>query len=228
MKNILFFLYSLLCKLFSIGCRHNDFSGTKLWLFRVKQSKGTTLSLRDASIVRSTLSINGADHIIRADGAVLNNCEVRVDGTANTIVIEPSCNIRNMVLVVNGNNCRVTIGKSTRVGSMYMVCMGDGNYISVGEDCMIADYVDIWATDAHPILDSKGEVCNPSKPIEIGNHVWLGKYAKVLKGVTIHDNAIVGMNTMVTKNVPANTLVVGADCRAIKKNVNWDRKFLMV
>ena len=90
-------------------------------------------------------------------------------------------------------------------------------------------YVDIQTYSfANPIYNEKGEVTNLSKPIKIGNHVWIGKHAKVLKGITIHDNAVVGMSTIVTKDVPTNTLVAGSDCRIIRSDINWDRKFITV
>jgi len=57
--------------------------------------------------------------------------------------------------------------------------------------------------------------------------VWIGKCAKVLKGAKIHENAIIGMNAMITKDIPAKSLVVGKD-RIIKTNVNWDRTFIKV
>ena len=45
--------------------------------------------------------------------------------------------------------------------------------------------------------------------MRIGNHVWIGKRAIILKGVTIGDGSIVGMGAVVTKDVPSNSLAVG-------------------
>lgn len=56
---------------------------------------------------------------------------------------------------------------------------------------------------------------------KIGNHVWLGKDAIIMKGVSIGDTAIVGMDSMVTKDVPEKSIVVGKPAKVIKTNVYW-------
>lgn len=228
MKKVIISIYTLLYRLFHVLDRNIKFSGSSLWNITFRLSKDTNVSLCNATVRRSAFNVSGEDNAIYTEGVALDNCEIRINGTSNTIIIEPLCIISNSVIVVNGNNCRIMIGKSTRAGSMYMVCMGQDNYITVGKDCMIADNIDIWATDSHPIFNDKGEVCNPSKPVEIGNHVWLGKYAKVLKGVTIHDNAIIGMNAMVTKDVPEGSLAIGAPCKVVKTDINWSRDYIEI
>lgn len=227
MRTILKFIYTILFRLLHVYDGQFNLTGSVLWSLTVKKSKDAEVSLCNTKITRLTFSIDGEGNALSADGASMENCEIRISGKGNIVTLEPQSIIRNSVIVVNGNNCRVTIGASTRVGSMYMVCMGRDNRISMGRECMIADNVDIWATDSHPIYNDQGVVCNPSKPITIGNHVWIGKYAKVLKGVTVGDNAIIGMNTTVTKDVPEGTLVVEKD-RVAKSHVNWSRDYIKV
>ncbi len=57
----------------------------------------------------------------------------------------------------------------------------------------------------------------------IGNHVWIGENALILKGVKIGDNSIVGAGSVVTKDVPNNSIVAGNPARIIKNNINWER-----
>ncbi len=228
MKNIVLFIYTMLLRLRYCFRGSLNIKQSRLWCVRVSGSRDALLCLNGSQIRRTMFNMNGNDNQLTARDVVMDKCEIRVNGMGNTIEIEPQCNLHNTVIVINGNNCRIAIGRSTAVGSMYMVCMGQANFIKIGEDCMIADHVDIWNTDAHPIYNEKGEVTNLSKPIKIGNHVWIGKHAKVLKGITIHDNAVVGMSTIVTKDVPTNTLVAGSDCRIIRSDINWDRKFITV
>ena len=104
--------------------------------------------------------------------------------------------------------------------------MGEHNSIIIGNECMFAEDIEIWNTDSHPILDYHGKLLNPSKPIHIGNHVWCGKHSKILKGVTIGDNAIIGMQSIVTKDIFPNTLNVGIPAKVIRENINWDRHFI--
>lgn len=48
-----------------------------------------------------------------------------------------------------------------------------------------------------------------TRPVSIGNHVWIGTGATILKGVTIGDSAVVGAGAVVTRDVPTNCLVAG-------------------
>ena len=93
---------------------------------------------------------------------------------------------------------------------------------------MFADHVELWNTDSHPIYNEQGEIINPSCPIIIGNHVWIGKDSKVAKGVNIGNNAIIGFNSLVTKNIKSNTLNAGLPTKQIREGVNWDRRFITI
>ena len=50
----------------------------------------------------------------------------------------------------------------------------------------------------------------------IGNNVWVGTKATILQGVTIGDNAVIGANAVVTRDIPANSIAVGAPARVVK------------
>jgi len=57
--------------------------------------------------------------------------------------------------------------------------------------------------------------------VRIGDHVWIGASAIILKGVTIGDNSVVAAGAVVTKDVPANTLVVGAPAVPVRTIAGW-------
>jgi acetyltransferase-like isoleucine patch superfamily enzyme len=57
--------------------------------------------------------------------------------------------------------------------------------------------------------------------VRIGDHVWIGARAAVLKGVTIGDGAIVAAGAMVTHDVPARALVAGVPARLVREGVEW-------
>lgn len=91
-------------------------------------------------------------------------------------------------------------------------------HIKVGNDVAIASDVIIRGCDDHKIISCPHEM---TKPVLIGNHVWIGQRAMILKGVTIGDGAIVAAGSIVTKDIPANTLVAGIPAKIIKREVYW-------
>ena len=93
-----------------------------------------------------------------------------------------------------------------------------GIYISIGKKCKISGKVSIIAHDySWEVLRQRSKEILPSggKKIEIGNNVFIGYGAMILRNVKIGDNAIIGAGTVVTKDVPANTIVAGNPARII-------------
>jgi len=92
---------------------------------------------------------------------------------------------------------KVTIGAYTRFGAM--VTIHDENHIPSRDD--------------RPFI-TRGFV---SKPIDIGRNVWVGTKSTILQGVTIGDGAVIAANSVVTKDVPAYTIVGGVPAKIIKE-----------
>ena len=91
--------------------------------------------------------------------------------------------------------------------------------ITIGENVKISEDVLIRDSDNHTIIR---EGFKKTLPIAIVNHVWIGARAVILKGVTIGDGAVVAAGAVVTKDVPANTLVGGVPAKVIKENIAWE------
>ena len=105
--------------------------------------------------------------------------------------------------------------------------MGKCNSIIIRRECIFCENGKIRSSGSSPIFYKDSEtIINPSKPVSIGNHVWLGKYVIVLKGVTIDDDAVVGMRSLVTRNIEGNSLNVGIPTMQIRRNINWKRDFI--
>ena len=91
-------------------------------------------------------------------------------------------------------------------------------YVEIGENAHIARGAVIRDYDGHYIEDV---AYRTAKPVIIGNNVWIGYRAMILKGVTIGDNSIIAANAVVTKDVPANCIVAGNPAKIIRSEVNW-------
>lgn len=115
-----------------------------------------------------------------------------------------------------GNNATLEVGDLSFLNSHCKIICHDR--ITIGDDVLIADNVTIRDSDIHKIVGKENEV---TKPIHIGNHVWIGDGARIMKGVTIGDGAIVAAGSIVTKDVPPKSLVAGIPAKVIKENVEW-------
>jgi len=97
-----------------------------------------------------------------------------------------------------------------------IICMDN---IIIGENVMISRDVVIRDNDGgHEILT---EGYKKTAPVVIGNHVWIGQGAMIMKGVTIGDGAIIAADAWVVTNVKPNTLVMGDPARTVQKNIEW-------
>lgn len=87
--------------------------------------------------------------------------------------------------------------------------------LDIADDVLIGPNVSL-ITAGHPLEPSQRRAATIGKPIAIGRNVWIATGATVIGGVTIGENAVVAAGSVVTKNVPANTLVGGNPARVIR------------
>ena len=90
----------------------------------------------------------------------------------------------------------------------------DHGGVTIGDGCQIGHNV-VFATLNHGLVPKDRKTTYPA-PIVLGRNVWIGSNAKILQGVTIVDNEVVGAGAVVTKDVAANTVVGGVPAHFIK------------
>lgn len=99
-----------------------------------------------------------------------------------------------------------------RMGNCCLICPGvrisSATGITIGDSCMMASGVYLTDADWHGVYD-RVDYIGHTKPIVVGNNVWLGDSSIVCKGVTIGDNSIIGAGSVVTRDIPANTIAAG-------------------
>lgn len=98
-----------------------------------------------------------------------------------------------------------------------------GESVTIEKDVMIARNVIIFDSDFHAVQYGEEKV-EHSKPVKIGNHVWIAANSMILKGVEIEEGSVISANTVVTKNVKGNILIGNKrDLSIFKENVKWSR-----
>lgn len=93
----------------------------------------------------------------------------------------------------------------------------DNNTVQIGSHVMLGPNVQIY-TAAHPLqAQRRNQGWEIARPIVIGDNVWIGGGALLLPGVKIGINAVVGAGAVVSRDVPAHTVVAGNPARVIKQ-----------
>jgi acetyltransferase-like isoleucine patch superfamily enzyme len=110
----------------------------------------------------------------------------------------------------------VRIGAKTVMGQECTISAYQ--HISIGEQCIVADRVMLIDFD-HNVTEVERPIRQQGiykRDVRVGSNVWIGYGAQILRGVTVGDNAIIGASSVVTRDVPANAVVVGAPARIIR------------
>lgn len=152
-----------------------------------------------------------------------NNFIITFRGNNNSVKVGRNCTFKmTNSIYVQGDNNVVEIGDNVTFDQDILIVVGEGTKVTIGSDCIFAYRVHIRTTDQHAIYDENRKRINPAKDVYIGNHVWLGKEAIIMKGVKVGDGAIIGMDSMVTKNVPERCIAAGKPAKVIRTNIYWD------
>jgi acetyltransferase-like isoleucine patch superfamily enzyme len=187
----------------------------------------------------------GAGNQIHIGRSLLTQTRIRIEGRHNLVTIGDGCRLRDLKIIVVGENLRVSIAEHCQLrgkikvedtGSQISVGAGttmengylgayEGTSITVGNDCMFSDQVGLRTGDMHSILDAETQTrLNPAQSITIESQVWLCRGVTVLKGCTIGTRTVVGGYSIVTSSLPPGVLAVGTPAKVIRDHITWSRE----
>ncbi|MDQ0736385.1 DapH/DapD/GlmU-related protein [Arthrobacter agilis] len=152
---------------------------------------------------------------------------LRLTGELNSGYQEPA-RVRQLLSQLTGKPIDPTVtvfppfhsdfGKNITFGKRIFINAGctfqDQGGVVIGDDTLIGHNT-VLATLNHDLSPSRRADMHPA-PITIGRNVWIGSNATILPGVTIGDNAVVAAAAVVTKDVPADAVVVGSPARVVR------------
>lgn len=155
---------------------------------------------------------------------VINSCTFHFEGKSNVVYIGDNVQLNNVEFFLEDCCNVIEIGDSTTMeGGQLAAC--EGTRIRIGADCMFAKDVNFRTTDSHSIISMSGKRLNKAADIIVGNHVWIGTGALLLKGTILPDNAVVAAKSVVTSQllVP-NAIYGGVPVKILKENISWCRE----
>lgn len=111
----------------------------------------------------------------------------------------------------------INIGDNTIINNNASI-ISDGASITIGKNCLIGPSVEIYDTDFHEIDPALRVLKSPiPKKVIIHDNVFIGSGVKILKGVTIGNNCVIGAGSVVVKSFPDNCIIAGNPAKKIKE-----------
>lgn len=151
----------------------------------------------------TTLSAYGAGSLLIGNNVTIGSCSRLVESYS---------------LSQAGNFIR--LGDNVGIGDFTHI--GGGGVVEIGNDTIIGAYFSCHPSN-HVYSDSTILIRNQGvtrQGIRVGNNCWIGAKVTVLDGVSIGENYVVGAGSVVTKSIPANSLVAGVPARVIRQSAH--------
>lgn len=168
-------------------------------LAKARSAANARISLRGCTAVGRYVRVSGR-LLVRNDGAITIGDRVLIE--AATVRCE----------LVTHEGGRLEIGDGTFIN--YGCSFSAHKLVRIGAGCHLGPYINILDNDYHSIDDHSRTP--ESRPVVIGDNVWIGTRVIILPGVTIGDHAVIGAGAVVTKDVPARSIAAGNPARIIR------------
>ena len=164
----------------------------------------------------SEFMINGKFRLGRTWNGITHNRSSLTAKKSSRLIVDGEFDCYDGCVVTIEENAVLRVGNGYINSNSKIYCFKE---ITIGDGAAISEEVVIRDSDNHKMLYDGYEM---AKPIRIGNHVWIGFRAVILKGVTIGDGAVIAANALVNRDVPPNCLAAGIPARIIKRDIRWD------
>lgn len=165
---------------------------------------------------KSQIKLNG--HLITNANCIKKNHRssiIRLDKNA-TLTVDKTFSIYYDCDIIGFENSVIELGSGFLNSNVKIRCK---DRITIGNNVAISHDVTIMDSDSHGVQYEGYEM---TKPIVIGDNVWIGSRSIIMKGVHIGDGAIVAAGSVVRKDVPSNSIVAGVPARIVKENIFWE------
>jgi len=139
-----------------------------------------------------------------------NCCTFDSSKFRNLIGVNKCC-----IITTLSKEAKLKIGNTSKFSGVKIAC---ANSVTIGDNCLFGANINVFDTDWHAIDPTKRSDPNSieTRPVKIGNNVFIGLNTIILKGSTIGDNSVIGSGSVVSGNIPANVIAAGNPCKIIR------------
>ena len=154
---------------------------------------------------------------LQTDGLIFvgRDCKIYLADESSRIVLHSPVHLSDQVMLESAGLLEIGPGSSINSHSRVVAFQR----VTLGRNVTLAQHVTVLDHDHGYRYDDDDLILDgyDTAPITIGDNVWLGDKCTVLKGVTIGNNVIAGANTLINKDVPPDSLIVGVPFRVIRR-----------
>lgn len=190
----------------------------------VIKGRNNRIVYRNARMKNNTFFITGDNNLIElGESASVIGCQFHVKGSAHFFKAGNHVSFFKSNFAFEDDGCSIIIGDNTTLlAKCEIASLEPKSKVTIGSNCLFATSVDIRNSDSHSIISNESNLrINPGADISIEDHVWLGAYVTVLKGVSIGKDSVVGIRSVVTQNIPSGVVAVGVPAKVVKEGIHW-------
>ncbi len=185
-------------------------------------NENTVIINNDKSLlINSVITFNGKNNIlIIEDGVKLSNSKITFNGEHSVVYISKSKHSCNLNITVY-NESVVYLGCDSYYNGTLNIIASERQNVIIGNDCLFSFGIWIRTADPHLIYSTLNKKrLNNSKSVFIGDHVWIGQSAMILKGCEFGSGSILGGGSVASgKKIPSNTSYAGNPAKLISENI---------
>lgn len=162
--------------------------------------------------------------VIIGPGSQLGRLLVCAAGRRGVAAFGQKLKIKSCSIFMDSKHNAMVIGEGTQVQGVAFFAQERDQYIRVGDRCLFSSDVTVATSDGHPIYDRyTGERLNAASPVIICSDVWVGRAARVNKGVRLGEGGVVAQCSIVTKSTQPHSIYGGIPAKLLRSDIAWQK-----